>query len=210
MNIFLLSCTDNLNTDVSQFLSNEIQKRGNKVAYISSEPQNGVRPYYISTVEDYKAINKNIQVDYFDLSNNFSDKKLKELLSYGTIYLSGGNTYVFLDYLKRRDMYPILKEHLNNNGLIIGASAGSIVLTPSIDLAGDCDENTPLILDTSGLAFVDFEFYPHFTNETEQLKYLSKYKKNKHTKIYLCKNGSGIFYFNKQIKQFNGSCEFID
>lgn len=37
MNIFLLSRTDNLNNELMEALGEEIQKRGNKVAYISSE-----------------------------------------------------------------------------------------------------------------------------------------------------------------------------
>lgn len=200
MNIFLLSVTDNLQEDLRNNLKEEIAKRGNTVAYISSQPQNGDRPYYLSTIEDYSKISNDIKVDYFDLSENFSDEALAKLLNYGTIYLSGGNTYVFMDSARKRNIYPILKKHLENGGLLVGASAGSIMLTPSIDLAGFGDENTPNLNDTTGFNFVGFEFHPHY-NPTDT-DYLLEYTKRKNIDLYMCKDGDGIFYSNGEIRIF--------
>ena len=50
MNIFLLSETDNLNSELRETLGDEIEKRGNKVVYISSQPQIAPRPYYLSSL----------------------------------------------------------------------------------------------------------------------------------------------------------------
>lgn len=200
MNIFLLSTTDNLQAGLRGALKKEIAQRGNTVAYISSQSQNGDRPYYLSTIQDYSQISSDIKVDYFDLSENFSDEKLVKLLDYGTIYLSGGNTYVFMDSARKRNIYPILKKHLENGGLLIGASAGSIMMTTSIDLAGFEDENVPDLKDTTGFGFVDFEFHPHFNNEDS--KFLNGYIKNKNNDLYICKDGDGIFYSNGEIKLF--------
>ncbi len=205
MNIFLLSMTDNLDLRLAQGLKTEIEKRGNRVAYISSEPQVGDRPYYLSTIEDYHAINKNIQVDYFDLSENFSDEQLLELLQYGTIYLSGGNTYIFMDSANKRNLFPILKKHLDSNGLIVGASAGSIMMTQSIDLAEYGDENNILLKNTAGFGFVDFEFWPHFSNTVEEQKCLAEYKKRKNIKVYVCEDGGGVFVRNGKIDLFGAT-----
>ena len=119
MNIFLLSITDNLQEELRKSLGEEIAKRGNTVAYISSAPQIGNQPYYLSMMKDYSQISEDIKVDYFDLSKNFSDEKLTELLNYGVIYLSGGNTYVFMDSVRKRIIYPILEKHLKIGGLLI-------------------------------------------------------------------------------------------
>lgn len=207
MNIFLLSVTDNLQGDLRNRLKEEIAKRGNSVAYISSEPQNSDRPYYQSTIEDYSQISSDIKVDYFDLSENFSDDALSRLLNYGTIYLSGGNTFVFMDSAKRRNLYPILKKHSENGGLLVGASAGSIMMTPTIDLASFGDENIPNLKDTTGFGFVDFEFCPHFKNEDKD--YLSKYMGEKSNDLYVCKDGDGIFYSNGKIELFGEVSKFI-
>lgn len=77
MNIFLLSRTDNLEPRLCETLGNEIQKRGNKVAYISSEPQDAPREYYLSTIDDYEKISEGVQVDYFDLSDVFQMSHLE-------------------------------------------------------------------------------------------------------------------------------------
>ncbi len=198
MNIFLLSITDNLQEELRKSLGEEIAKRGNTVAYISSAPQIGNQPYYLSMMKDYSQISEDIKVDYFDLSKNFSDEKLTELLNYGVIYLSGGNTYVFMDSVRKRNIYPILEKHLKNGGLLIGASAGSIMVTPSIDLAGLEDKNIPNLKDTTGFGFVDFEFHPHFKEGNNE--YVSTYARGKHNDLYVCKDGAGIFYLNGVIK----------
>lgn len=200
MNIFLLSVTDNLQKDLSESLKKEILKRGNTVAYISSEPQNADRPYYLSTIEDYSQISDDIKVDYFDLSEDFSDEDLEKLSDYGTIYLSGGNTYVFMDSANKRNLQFILEKHLGNGGLLIGASAGSIMMTPSIDIAGLEDENLPNLQDTRGFGFIDFEFHPHF--HTEDSDQLSQYMEKRNCELYTCKDGSGIFFSNGKIELF--------
>lgn len=208
MSIFLLSVTDNLQTDLLKSLKKEIAKRGNTVAYISSEPQDSDRLYYKSTIQDYSHISGDIRVDYFDLSDNFSDEALAKLLDYGTIYLSGGNTYVFMDFANKRNLYTILKKHLENNGLLVGASAGSIMMTPTIDLAGFEDENIPNLKNTAGFGFVDFEFCPHFNGKQDKDR-LSEYMREKNNALYTCKDGSGIFYSNGDVKLFGETKKFI-
>lgn len=206
MNIFLLSCTDNLQDDLRKTLGEEIIKRDSRVAYISSAPQSVERPYYHSTIEDFSHFGKDIKIDYFDLSKAFSDETLHSLLNYGTIYLSGGNTYTFLDDARKRNVYPILKQHLEHGGLLIGASAGSIMMTPSIAIASGADENIPGLTDFTGFNFVDFEFHPHFVES--DYDFLSKYNRE-NTKIYLCKDHNGIFFSEGSIKLFGEVPEFI-
>jgi hypothetical protein len=50
--------TDNLNSELKKVIGEEIVKRNGRVAYISSKPQSGDKPYYLSTIQDYRAINK--------------------------------------------------------------------------------------------------------------------------------------------------------
>ena len=199
--------TDNLDEHLRSRLREEIAKRGNSVGYISSEPQEGDRPYYQSTIKDYAEISTEIRVDYFDLSENFSDESLKNLLTYGTIYLSGGNTYVFMDSARKRGLYPILQKHLENEGLLIGASAGSIMMTPSIDIARFEDENTPNLTDMKGFNFVNFEFHPHF-KETD-IEHLSQYMIGESSDLYVCKDGDGIYYDNGEVKLFGTSKKLL-
>lgn len=207
MNIFLLSCTDNLNLELREVLGDEIKKRGNKVAYISSQPQVAPREYYLSTINDYEKISEGVEVHYFDLSSDFSDESLEEMLHYGTIYLSGGNTYIFMNDARKRSLYKLLRKHLNNGGLLIGTSAGAIMMTSTIDIADGFDENIFELTDVKGFAFVSFEFHPHY--EVVHDDYLTTYKENKDTTIYICKDGDGIFCGDDGEKLFGEVKEFV-
>lgn len=201
MNIFLLSMTDNLNPELKRALKNEIMKRGGRVAYISSSPQEGDKPYYISTIRDYKEIDEAIVVDYFDLSQNFSDEKLSTLAEYKIVYLSGGNTYIFLDSANKRSLRVILEKVLDGGGLLIGASAGSLMMTPTIELAKS--ENIISLKDSTGFNFVPFEFFPHY--EAPNKGFPEEYITD--NKIYCCKDGDGIFVSNGEITKFGDISE---
>lgn len=200
--IFLLSMMAPLDGELRQALAREILKRGTTVAYVSSSPQSGDRPFYQSTIADYSAISPDIRVDYFDLSDAFTDEMLAELPSYAAIYLSGGNTFTFMDAARRRGLHAILEQYLANGGVLIGASAGSIMCTPSIELAKFGDENEVGMTDFSGFGFVDFEFHPHFTDEPVERERLVAYQRTHGREIYTCKDGAGLHVTNGEIVLF--------
>lgn len=201
-NIFLLSMMSPLDEGLRKTLAEEILKRGTKVAYISSSPQNGDRPYYQSTITDYAAISPDIRVDYFDLSEDFTNEMLVGLSSYAAIYLSGGNTFTFMDSARKRGLQTILAQYLANGGLLIGASAGSIMCTSSIELAKFGDENEVSMTDFSGFGFVDFEFHPHFTGEPEEHEHLADYQRTHGREIYTCKDGAGLYVSGSGVEAF--------
>ncbi|MCR4279288.1 MAG: peptidase E [Candidatus Zambryskibacteria bacterium] len=200
--IFLLSMMSPLDDELRQTLAQEIARRGTTVAYISSNPQSGDRPFYQSTIADYAAISPDIHVDYFDLSNAFTDEMLSGLSSYSAIYLSGGNTFTFMDAARKRGLQPILEQYLADGGVLIGASAGSIMCTSSIELAKFGDENEVGMTDFSGFEFVDFEFHPHFTGDQDERERLAEYQRTHGREIYTCKDGAGLHISNSGVEAF--------
>ena len=206
--IFLLSMMSPLDEGLRQTLAREILKRGTKVAYISSSPQSGDRPYYQSTIADYAAISPDIRVDYFDLSEDFSDTELAKLSTYAAIYLSGGNTFTFMDSARKRGLQTILEQYLANGGVLIGASAGSIMCTPSIELAKFGDENEVGMTDFSGFGFVEFEFHPHFIDEPAEHERLAEYKRAHGREIYTCKDGAGLHVSEPRIEMFGSVSKY--
>ena len=144
-NIFLLSVMSPLDNRLREALAQEILKRGARVAYLSSSPQSGDRPYCQSTIADYAAISPDIRVDYFDLSDTFTDEMLATLPSYAAMYLSGGNTFTFMDSARKRGLQEILEQYLADGGVLISASAGSIMCTPSIEWPGPQNLHTNLV-----------------------------------------------------------------
>nr|MBP6949258.1 Type 1 glutamine amidotransferase-like domain-containing protein [Candidatus Paceibacterota bacterium] len=124
----------------------------------------------------------------------------------GVIYLSGGNTYMFLNDARKRSLYKILRKHLQNGGLLLGASAGALMMTPSIDIAEGFDENIFGLIDVKGFAFVPFEFFPHF--EELYREYIDSYMKNNIRELYLCRDGDGIFCGDDGIKIFGNVSKY--
>lgn len=208
MEILLLSDTADPNKDIQNEISMGVLKRGGKVAYVSSTPQDETKKWFHNTEKEYASFDPKIELTYFDLSDNFSDQQLEGILQFGTIHLSGGNTFGFLDYIKQRSFEKILRTHLDNKGLIIGVSAGSLVLTPNIKIAEfpEADENVVGLTDLSALNFVNFEFQPHF--KESQIEMLQDYSKSSDSIIYAATDSDGVLVIDEEIKLFGKVLKF--
>ena len=137
----------------------------------------------------------------------FSDTALDLILERGTIYLSGGNTYVFLHDARKRDLRSRLEKHLHQCGLVVGASAGSIMVTPIDRCCVGGDTNIPQTTDMTGFGFVDFEFHPHYKESISENK-ITAYARKVNRTVYACKDGSGILYTNGNIRLFGDVVKF--
>jgi len=131
-----------------------------------------------------------------DPTLNLRGDTKKRILKSDIIYLSGGNTYYFLKHLRRSGIDKLLKAHAAKGGVLAGLSAGAIIMTPDIGLAGypafDRDENTVGIKNMHGLRLVNFEFFPHYRNSKRYREALLAYSKKSPIPIYACKDGSGL------------------
>lgn len=111
------------------------------------------------------------------------------------IFLGGGNTFHFLYWLRRRNLIEKLKE-LSTSKIIIGVSAGALVLTPNIALSGDKN----LILDRKdsfdSIGITRFYVKPHFVNSVQNTQLIKKFrhslKKEKLYPIYGIPDDGGI------------------
>lgn len=121
------------------------------------------------------------QVDIVDIAATDINWRSR-LKNVDVVFIGGGNTFYLLDQIRKTGFSVWLKEH-SDRCVYVGASAGSIVMTPTIALAAvepGGDENIPGVKDLSGLGFVDFEVSPHtpeFMSHEANLGY-SKLTKN--------------------------------
>ena len=98
------------------------------------------------------------------------DKLAYAVMSSDAVYLTGGNTYEFLDYARDVGLFELLREFEADGGIIIGESAGSIILSPDISTAavpsGDPDENTVGLEDLRGMDRIPYHISPHYEPES--------------------------------------------
>lgn len=177
-------------------------KKGPRLAYIPSQ-SDLQRRYFNEKVEWYKQFGIT-DLLYFDVDKEYDEKKIDELLACDAIFLSGGNTYYFLNFLKKREFLPKLREYVRTGGILIGVSAGSIIMSKTIDITTLHDENIIGLKDYTALGLVDFEFFPHLDHNMKQfLEDLKKYSIKSNSVIYACKDGNGIIVNNHEIKFFS-------
>lgn len=191
--------------DENRKVDDELLKLFNKtspsIAYIPS-CSDLTRKYFKEKIDYYKALGI-VDLKYFDLDEEYDESRVKEIFTYDAIHLSGGNTFYFLHLLRKRGLIDLLQDYVKEGGILIGISAGSIMMSKDISVAGlgergDC--NNIGIEDKSALGLVDFEFAPHWDGNTEYIILLSKYAKDKNKVVYACKDGDGIVIDGNDIK----------
>lgn len=96
--------------------------------------------------------------------------KWKQLFSCDAIHLSGGDPIKFAGWLVSQAKAAHLKSYADDGGLLLGVSAGAILLTPSLACAalGDPSELNP-VPSGSALSLVPFHFWPHYLPGQELL-----------------------------------------
>ncbi|MDR2507413.1 MAG: Type 1 glutamine amidotransferase-like domain-containing protein [Candidatus Accumulibacter sp.] len=122
--------------------------------------------FYINT--DKKALAKlGLTIDELEVSSASQTEIAEKIGAADFVFVEGGNTFFLLQELKRTGADRHIAEHIASGKLYIGASAGSIVLAPTIEYVKLMDDPAaaPLLgSDFSALALVDFCVVPHFTN----------------------------------------------
>ena len=102
-------------------------------------------------------------IEDLDLRSKNLDELEKLLSKKDMLFVNGGNTFFLLDCMRKAGFEKALKKFLSEDKLYVGVSAGGIVVTPSIAIAGvePGDTNNVGMQDFTGLSTVDFEFSPH-------------------------------------------------
>ncbi len=176
-----------------------------RIGYIpaTNDPE---RAYFRRKADYYAEIGANLAV-YVDPNQDTSEAEWSTLLSCDAIHLSGGNTFSFLSWMKRRRVLPLLARYVSEGGVLIGVSAGAILMTPSVNSALLCgDVRDSQLMDNVGLGLVDFHFWPHFDSAsvTKDQLILSSAIPN----LYACPDGSGIVIDGKEVELFGQVDQF--
>lgn len=133
------------------------------------------------------------QVDFID----FETEPSRDLSPYGIIYVCGGNTFKLLKYAKEANFKDSITNLFKRDGIYIGVSAGSIIVGPSIQIAGEieADSNDVNLEDLNGLDITNLVILPHYSPKLEEetkifeLKYGVKAERINNSQAILVENG---------------------
>lgn len=141
---------------------------------------------------------------HFPVDIPFDRILFQEVIRSDAIHMGGGNTFYFLNSLRKAKLLKELRLFAKKGGVLTGLSAGAIIMTENIDMAGypefDRDENIVGIKNLSSLNLVDFAFFPHFKNSARYDAVFKKYSKLKKKVIYACPDGAGIVVNNQELR----------
>lgn len=124
------------------------------------------------------------------------------VLACDAIHLSGGNTFSFLYWLKERGLLPVLRRYVSDGGVLVGVSAGAILMTRSVHSAALCgDPPEARLTDYTALGLIDFHFWPHFDPtcglNDEQIALAESLPQ-----LHACPGGAGIIVDGDKVELF--------
>ena len=133
---------------------------------------------------------------------NFSKNKVDLPKKFDVIYFCGGNTFYILDRIKKLKLNQTISNFIKNDGLYIGVSAGSIIVGPSIEIAGygsEADENDVNLKNLDGLNLINFSIYPHYIFKLR--KELNEFSKNSKYPIQKIKDNQTVIVLNEKVRK---------
>ena len=111
----------------------------------------------------------NVDVPSVDMPKTFEELASKNLNNYSAIFIGGGNTFKLLKGIKDNGIFNKIIEYLNNNGIVIGGSAGAIIFGYDINSCLAMDDNDVNLIDTKGFNVLNGKsIFGHYTNEDSQ------------------------------------------
>ncbi len=110
-----------------------------------------------------KLVSMGFKISDYDIKGKNEQELLKNLSKFDIIYFEGGNVFYLLYHMRKTGMEIVLPKLLASGIIYIGSSAGSAVLSPSIEHASmfDSTNAAPMLTDYTGLGLINTQILPH-------------------------------------------------
>lgn len=136
----------------------------------------------------------------------------KKISDADIIYFSGGDTIKLVNDLKEYDLVSLLKKAYDNGTILVGMSAGAIMLSKegysdSLKLRNETDKYTFV----EGLNFIDIVICPHY-NDLSKKSELKSDLINTNKKVYSLDNGVALISIDNKIsfiKSIDNACAYL-
>ena len=149
---------------------NEIMDHNKKILYVPL----AMDEIDFSYDDCYKWFQKqviNVDVKGIDMPRSFEQFASLDFNNYSAIFIGGGNTYKLLKGIKDNGIFEKINDYLNNDGIVIGCSAGAIIFGYDINSCLAMDRNDVNLIDTKGFDKINGKsIFAHYTNsKTEEI-----------------------------------------
>ena len=114
------------------------------------------------------------------------------------VHLSGGEVIAFSQRLRTTGCDELLRSFVNRGGVVLGVSAGAMILSQSFKTASLFQERGEF----SGMGLVDFEIIPHSNEHFPRQDLLEKFAKEKSISIYAMNDGDIVVVHGKKIRTY--------
>jgi len=171
-----------------------------RIGYVSASPD-PERIYFDAQRRRYQSMGAECVV-YVDEEVVHDAALVARLLTCDAIHLSGGNTFAFLHWLKRSPLIQQLPGYAAQGGVLIGVSAGAMLMTPGIACAELCgDSRNGLTPDDGALGLVDFHFWPHYPRDQVMSPTLAK-RAREFPGLLCCSDGGGVVVDGERVERY--------
>ena len=172
------------NPNIDQILDNLFPENFsyNKFAFI---PANGLTKCKEEFIQYWREVAEQKKVKFYVVDIGEEAKyptiERQKILNADIIVISGGDTIELARLLKKSKMLANLRKFVKKKNYVLGGySAGAIIMTPNLNVLKILHENDEEMLTRlelySGLSFIDFEIFPHYSPSAYQEK-LDSYRK---------------------------------
>lgn len=186
------------NQRLDHLLFAELDPKNTKIGYIPST-EDKEKKHFHKKAHYYQTYGYRNSV-FFDLYDEFDFSKIENLLECDIIHLSAGNPIEFSKAIERRQFKQVLRNYVDQGGIVVGVSGGAVQLGNSIQLFQLFIEDDDDELET--LQLVDFEFLPHYNRwSAEYKRKVHHYVKTTKKIVYAGNDGDGIIVENGKINK---------
>ncbi|HLL60921.1 MAG TPA: Type 1 glutamine amidotransferase-like domain-containing protein [Candidatus Nitrosocosmicus sp.] len=160
-----------LTSSVSEVIDDIVKHIGNvsglKLMFINTAAEvEGGDKQWLDNDRD-ALVNVGFEVRDYTLTGKSKADFEKDFKDIDVIFVSGGNTFYLLQQINESEFTKFITAWINDGKIYIGSSAGSMVVSPDIEIAivADSIEQAPKLKSYNALGVVDFIVLPHWGSE---------------------------------------------
>jgi dipeptidase E len=139
-----------------------------------------------------------------EMWTDLANKSLDDMRQFSSVYIGGGNTFSLLKDIRLSGFDAVLRDYIENNGIVYGGSAGAIILGADIMTCAHMDPNDVNLENCDGVNLINnYSIWCHYQENNDDL--IRNYIKNYRKKVIALPEDSGVLFTNKKIEIIGSS-----